>query len=289
MPGTMSTKLDMMLRLLDDFDNQSKGDKTIVFSQFTSFLDLVEDALRVRGYNFTRYDGSMRRNAREEALQRIRTDDGVRVILISFKAGSTGLNLTCCNRVILCDLWWNPQIEEQAFDRAHRLGQTKSVYIYKLSIDGTVEQRILALQVRAQAKSFFDTHAGQKAPACEGRLGWTFVRMRVDSHHRLPQRMLAEQLTKQNGASWILWTCSFCFTAGPSSLHNKQYYESTPIEPKIRPICMYNYTMAPGCGTKGSLMQSQFHISTYSLVVNSVPLPPLCTIPRGVFQCLEYE
>ena len=214
-----------MLGLLEDFDNQSKGDKTIVFSQFTSFLDLVEDALRARGCNFTRYDGSMRRNAREEALQRIRTDDGVRVILISFKAGSTGLNLTCCNRVILCDLWWNPQIEEQAFDRAHRLGQTKSVYIYKLSIDGTVEQRILALQVRAQAKSFFDTHVGQKAPAREGCLGWTFVRMRLDSQHRLPQRMLAEQLTKQNGASWILWTCSFCFTVGPSSLHHEHYFQ----------------------------------------------------------------
>ena len=225
MPGTMSTKLDMMLGLLEDFDNQSKGDKTIVFSQFTSFLDLVEDALRARGCNFTRYDGSMRRNAREEALQRIRTDDGVRVILISFKAGSTGLNLTCCNRVILCDLWWNPQIEEQAFDRAHRLGQTKSVYIYKLSIDGTVEQRILALQVRAQAKSFFDTHVEQKAPAREGCLGWTFVRMRLDSQHRLPQRMLAEQLTKQNGASWILWTCSFCFTVEPSSLHHKHHFQ----------------------------------------------------------------
>ena len=62
----------------------------------------------------------MSRTAREAALQAIRTRRETRVILISFKAGSTGLNLTCCNRVILCDLWWNPQIEEQAFDRAHR-------------------------------------------------------------------------------------------------------------------------------------------------------------------------
>ena len=74
----------------------------------------------------------MRRNAREEALQKIRSDEGIKIILISFKAGSTGLNLTCCNRVILCDLWWNPQIEEQAFDRAHRyvgflLTQTRSI------------------------------------------------------------------------------------------------------------------------------------------------------------------
>lgn len=146
LPGTTSTKLNMIFELLDEFDRTSKNDKTIVFSQFTTFLDLVQDALNARGFNYVRYDGSMRRNAREQALRRIRTDPGVRIILISFKAGSTGLNLTCCNRVILCDLWWNPQIEEQAFDRAHRLGQVKNVYIYKLSIDGTVEQRILALQ-----------------------------------------------------------------------------------------------------------------------------------------------
>ena len=131
-PGTMSTKLEMILNLLDTFDKTSKGDKSIIFSQFTSFLDLVQDALNDCGRNFVRYDGSMRRNAREEALQKIRSDEGIKIILISFKAGSTGLNLTCCNRVILCDLWWNPQIEEQAFDRAHRyvgflLTQTRSI------------------------------------------------------------------------------------------------------------------------------------------------------------------
>lgn len=130
--GTMSTKLEMILNLLDTFDKTSKGDKTIIFSQFTSFLDLVQDALIDCGRNFVRYDGSMRRNAREEALQKIRNDGGIKIILISFKAGSTGLNLTSCNRVILCDLWWNPQIEEQAFDRAHRyvgslLTQTRSI------------------------------------------------------------------------------------------------------------------------------------------------------------------
>lgn len=119
-PGTMSTKLEMILTLLDTFDKKSKGDKSIIFSQFTSFLDLVQDALNASGRNYVRYDGSMRRNAREEALQKIRNDASIKIILISFKAGSTGLNLTCCNRVILCDLWWNPQIEEQAFDRAHR-------------------------------------------------------------------------------------------------------------------------------------------------------------------------
>lgn len=68
------------------------------------------------------------------------------VILVSFKAGSAGLNLTCCNNVILVDIWWNPALEDQAFDRAHRMGQTRDVSIWKLKIDDTVEDRILALQ-----------------------------------------------------------------------------------------------------------------------------------------------
>lgn len=85
---------------------------------------------------------------REVALAKIKEDPKTKVILISFKAGSTGLNLTACNNVILVDLWWNPALEEQAFDRAHRFGQTRDVNIFKLKIDNTVEDRILELQER---------------------------------------------------------------------------------------------------------------------------------------------
>ena len=88
-------------------------------------------------------DGSMNKVQRDDALEKIKTKSKYKVILISFKAGSTGLNLTCCNNVILVDLWWNPALEDQAFDRAHRLGQTRDVNIHKLSIPETVEQRIL--------------------------------------------------------------------------------------------------------------------------------------------------
>ena len=102
----------------------------------------------------------MRKDQREESLSEIRESPSVKVILISFKAGSTGtrhsakiahcalialpgLNLTCCNNVILVDLWWNPALEDQAFDRAHRLGQKRTVNIHKLSVPNTVEERIL--------------------------------------------------------------------------------------------------------------------------------------------------
>lgn len=119
--------------------------------QFTSFLDLVEPFLQKEKHKYVRYDGSMRADERERNLEKIRNDESTKVILISFMAGSTGLNLTCCSRVILMDLWWNPQLEEQAFDRSHRLGQTKPVQIYKLTINQSVEERILELQAKKRA------------------------------------------------------------------------------------------------------------------------------------------
>nr|CDI56793.1 helicase-like transcription factor hltf [Melanopsichium pennsylvanicum 4]SNX88013.1 related to ULS1 \ len=146
-----STKIRKMLALLSAIRNADRTEKTIVFSQFTSFLNIVEPHLKRNSYRYVRYDGSMKPQDREAALERIRNDPNVTVILISFKAGSTGLNLTSCSRVILMDLWWNPQIEEQAFDRAHRLGQTRHVTIYKLSIKDTVEERILKLQEKKRA------------------------------------------------------------------------------------------------------------------------------------------
>nr|KIR45923.1 hypothetical protein I312_04893 [Cryptococcus bacillisporus CA1280] len=142
-----SAKIRMLLKLLSEIDEKSGNkEKTIVFSQFTSFLDLVEPFLKKYSIKYVRYDGSMRNDHRQESLAKIRDDPKTRVILISFKAGSTGLNLTCCNNVILMDLWWNPALEDQAFDRAHRLGQKLDVNIWKLTIEETVEDRILILQ-----------------------------------------------------------------------------------------------------------------------------------------------
>ncbi|KAG8867604.1 hypothetical protein FRC20_005358 [Serendipita sp. 405] len=83
---------------------------------------------------------------RQDALDALNKDKRIKVILISTKAGNSGLNLTVCSNVIMVDPWWNPAIEDQAFDRAHRLGQTRNVDIYKLMIPDTVEERILELQ-----------------------------------------------------------------------------------------------------------------------------------------------
>lgn len=111
-------------------------------------------------------DGTMSRTAREAALQAIRTRRETRVILISFKAGSTGLNLTCCNRVILCDLWWNPQIEEQAFDRAHR-------YVGWLTQARPGEKRVHLQAVDHRHGRGADSAAtGEEACACQSGAGW---------------------------------------------------------------------------------------------------------------------
>jgi SNF2 family DNA or RNA helicase len=138
-----STKISHLLKILEE---ETPDHKVIVFSQFTSMLDLVEPFLKSAGYSFTRYDGSMRNDLREASLNKLRTDKRCRVLLCSLKCGSLGLNLTVASRVVLLEPFWNPFVEEQAIDRVHRLNQTVDVVVYRLTIVNTVEERILALQ-----------------------------------------------------------------------------------------------------------------------------------------------
>ncbi|KAH9990105.1 SNF2 family N-terminal domain-containing protein [Russula vinacea] len=122
------------------------GDKTIVYSQWTSMLDLVESLFIRYGIQSLRYDGKMRSDAREAALVAFRRIGGPRVILISTKCGGVGLNLTSANRVVNMDLSWNYAAESQAYDRVHRLGQEKDVFVKRLVVENTIEERMLRLQ-----------------------------------------------------------------------------------------------------------------------------------------------
>ncbi|EMC99614.1 hypothetical protein BAUCODRAFT_29990 [Baudoinia panamericana UAMH 10762] len=140
-----STKIRQLLRILHA--EQSKH-KTIVFSQFTTMLDLIQPHLKTSGIRCVRYDGSMRNDAREAALHSLRNDPKTRVLLCSLKCGSLGLNLTAASRVVIVEPFWNPFVEEQAIDRVHRLNQTVDVKVYRLTITNSVEERILALQER---------------------------------------------------------------------------------------------------------------------------------------------
>ena len=127
----------------------AEGHKALVFSQWTSLLDLIEPRLQTAGLDFVRLDGSTR--DRGEVVNRFQGEGGPPVMLISLKAGGVGLNLTAADHVFLCDPWWNPAVEAQAADRAHRIGQDRPVFVYRLVAQDTVEERILALQERKRA------------------------------------------------------------------------------------------------------------------------------------------
>lgn len=141
-----STKIRKMIDILKHTRDNNPGEKTIIFSQFTSMLDLIEQPLKKHGFRFCRYDGSMSSMLREKSLERLKYDRYCTVMLISLKCGSLGLNLTSANRVILMDIWWNPALEEQAIDRVHRIGQRLPVHVTRLLIDNSVELKIMALQ-----------------------------------------------------------------------------------------------------------------------------------------------
>jgi superfamily II DNA or RNA helicase len=139
-----SSKVDRLLEALEEVS--AEGHKALVFSQWTSLLDRVEPHLREAGIPFTRLDGSTRDRA--SVVATFQNESGPPVMLVSLKAGGTGLNLTAADHVFLLDPWWNPAVEDQAADRAHRIGQDRPVMVYRMVAKDTVEERILALQDR---------------------------------------------------------------------------------------------------------------------------------------------
>ena len=142
-----SAKVELLLEVLGEA--VADGHKALVFSQWTALLDRVEPHLRAADIDFTRLDGQTRR--RDEVVRRFQDDGGPPVMLISLRAGGTGLNLTAADHIFLLDPWWNPAVEDQAADRAHRIGQTRPVLVHRLVARDTVEERILALQQHKRA------------------------------------------------------------------------------------------------------------------------------------------
>jgi SNF2 family DNA or RNA helicase len=139
-----SGKLEEMLRMMDNA--LAEGHKMLIFSQFVKHLTILRQDLDREGINYCYLDGSTKN--RQEQVECFQNDNSVRVFLISLKAGGLGLNLTEADYVFLLDPWWNPAVELQAIDRAHRIGQDKTVFTYKFITKNTVEEKILALQSR---------------------------------------------------------------------------------------------------------------------------------------------
>jgi SNF2 family DNA or RNA helicase len=141
-PPGPAAKVDELLDRLVTL--AAEGHRALVFSQWTSFLDLVEPALREAGLPWLRLDGSTR--DRQAVVDGFQDPGGPPVLLLSLQAGGKGLNLTAADWVFHLDPWWNPAIEAQAIDRTHRIGQTRPVFACRLVAADTVEDRVLALQ-----------------------------------------------------------------------------------------------------------------------------------------------
>lgn len=142
------TKLKEFRKLL--LERISIGDRVLVFSSFLEVLGNTEEFLKKQNIKYFRIDGSIPASVRQEITTEFNNNEEYKVVLISLKAGAAGLNLVGANIVIHYDLWWNPSIENQANDRAYRIGQDKNVEIVKLVCMGTIEERILALQKKKQ-------------------------------------------------------------------------------------------------------------------------------------------
>ncbi len=140
-----SAKLELFLDLVEEL--LSEGKKILVFSQFTSMLSIIQEAIEKKDISYTKLTGST--IDREKVIDKFKSGDAD-IFLISLKAGGVGLNLVEADTVIHFDPWWNPAVENQATDRAYRIGQTKAVFVYKLIVENTIEEKIIELQKKKQ-------------------------------------------------------------------------------------------------------------------------------------------
>ena len=142
-----SSKIEALIQILKASAKQ-KDAKTVVFSQWTSFLDILQVQLLNHNLRFTRLDGKMPPSRRDAAIESLNSDPTCTVMLASLSVCSVGLNLVAANQVILADSWWAPAIEDQAVDRVHRLGQTRGCKVIRLIVEDTIEDQVLGIQAK---------------------------------------------------------------------------------------------------------------------------------------------
>jgi len=140
-------KLKELDRLLPKL--KAEGHRVLIYCQMTKMIDIMEDYMHYRGYQYLRLDGSSKISDRRDMVQDFQTRDDIFIFILSTRAGGLGINLTSADTVIFYECDWNPTMDQQAMDRAHRLGQTKQVTVYRMITKGTIEERIL---LRAKQK-----------------------------------------------------------------------------------------------------------------------------------------
>lgn len=142
---TKSSKTEALMDILKA-TRKDKKSKVVIFSQWTSFLNVIEKQISDAGFKFTRIDGTMKAASRDAAMAGLDRDPDTRIMLASLAVCSVGLNLVAADTVILADSWWAPAIEDQAVDRVHRLGQTRPTTVWRLVMEGSIEERVLEIQ-----------------------------------------------------------------------------------------------------------------------------------------------
>ncbi|EIW82150.1 hypothetical protein CONPUDRAFT_122767 [Coniophora puteana RWD-64-598 SS2] len=182
-----STKIEALVEELSNLRLQDHTTKSIVFSQFVNFLDLISFRLQKAGFKICRLEGTMSPQARDATIQHFMNNTEVTVFLVSLKAGGVALNLTEASRIYLMDSWWNPAVEFQAMDRIHRLGQHRPVKAYKLVVEDSIESRIIQLQEKKSAMvdatlSTDDSAMGRLTPEdwvscsdCDGSIAYWYL------------------------------------------------------------------------------------------------------------------
>ncbi|KAJ4389817.1 hypothetical protein N0V93_007289 [Gnomoniopsis smithogilvyi] len=162
---TQSSKTEALLKILQATFQKDGSSKVIIFSQWAKFLTIIETQVKVAGYKYTRIDGSMPTKTRDAAIQALQEDPDCRIMLASLAVCSVGLNLVAADTVVLADSWWAPAIEDQAVDRVHRLGQMRPTTVWRLVMEGTVEERVLDIQSEKRllvGKAFQEKTKGKK-------------------------------------------------------------------------------------------------------------------------------
>lgn len=165
-----SSKIEAMMNILSA--TKAKKEKTVIFSQWTRYLDIVGARLASEGYKFCRIDGTMKAQSRDDALHALESDSDTTIMLASLGVCAVGLNLTSANQIILSDSWWAPAIEDQAVDRVHRLGQTRECRIFRLVVEDTIEDNVLDIQQdkRKLMRLAFGEKKGKRDEVKTGRL-----------------------------------------------------------------------------------------------------------------------
>lgn len=148
-----STKMETLMKMLHKIQSNARtsSNKSIIFSQFVNFLEMLSWRLERAGFRCVKIYGSMPQTQRKASIESFQKDSTIKIFLISLKAGGLALNLTEANNVFLMDPWWNPAVEEQAMDRIHRIGQFRPINIYKIVIEDSIESKIVELQKKKKA------------------------------------------------------------------------------------------------------------------------------------------